>query len=428
MKSIIPPINILPFSSSLQGRGRGRGFFFLPLLLSLLLSGCIEEYDADLPAAQTELLVVEGNICSSQLNTFTITRTIRYSVDPFGEIQEPIQASVAVRGSDGSECVAEETSYGVFRCMLGELSPDVEYWLHIEADGEVYESEPQRPLPTEEIADVHAVQSTPESDIDVIITPDAPAQPGTANYYTWTYDETWEVQPEYTTTIYYDTQLKRPVSKLGQFPERGWMDAENRDIIIGASRNYQDQHIRGMKIYDISRSSTKVWVKYSGLVHQRAISKGEYEYEMARRQASSEMGGLFTPQPSALPTNIRCLTSDRRVIGYVGCSLNTTERRFFINSIDFSIYHPLQPDRRMWLIDPRTDGPFDDLSAAVYYGYYLCFWEDTRDQEGGHLRTAWATRSQLDVREMGAYIEEPYFWSWEQRGGHQPSPANNREK
>ena len=286
--------------------------FFLPLLLSLLLSGCIEEYDADLPAAQTELLVVEGNICSSQLNTFTITRTIRYSVDPFGEIQEPIKASVAVRGSDGSECVAEETSYGVFRCMLGELSPDVEYWLHIEADGEVYESEHQRPLPTEEIADVHAVQSTPESDIDVIITPDAPAQPGTANYYTWTYDETWEVQPEYTTTIYYDTQLKRPVSKLGQFPERGWMDAKSNIIIIGASRNYQDQHIRGMKIYDISRSSTKVWVKYSGLVHQRAISKGEYEYEMARRQASSEMGGLFTPQPSALPTNIRCLTWDAR--------------------------------------------------------------------------------------------------------------------
>ena len=42
---------------------------------------------------------------------------------------------------------------------------------------------------------------------------------------------------------------------------------------------------------------------------------------------------------------------------------------------------------------------------------YLCEWEDNRMNGGGPLNTAWATRYQLDVRQRGAYTEEPDFWS-----------------
>ena len=90
-----------------------------------------------------------------------------------------------------------------------------------------------------------------------------------------------------------------------------------------------------------------MYYRYSGLVHQRAISKAEYEYELARRQAGSEMGGLFTPQPSALPSNIHCLTSKKHVIGFVGCSDNISEYRFFLNEYDYSIIIPVGDDNRL---------------------------------------------------------------------------------
>jgi hypothetical protein len=158
----------------------------------------------------------------------------------------------------------------------------------------------------------------------------------------------------------------------------------------------------------VSRESEKMYVRYSGLVHQRAISKGEYEYELARRQAGSEMGGLFTPQPSALPTNIHCLTSKKHVIGFVGCALNTSEYRFFLEPQNYSIYRPAEKDMRRWVENPSPD----DCIELVKNGLHLCEWDDTYMSPEGKpiLQTAWAYEYQLDVRYRGAYIEEPDFW------------------
>ena len=375
------------------------------LMLGITLSGCIEEYEADIADEDLYLLVVEGTIHSGGVNTFYLSRTqaINSAYTPW-----MLDALVSVRGSDGSEIIAQN-NYGYFTCQIDTLLPEVEYYLHIEVDDEVYESEPQKPLRTEKIADVRGVQNTPTSSIDILVTPADPFDNGKENYYSWTYDETWEVHPEHITTMYYDVKAQAPVlDVVGLYPRRGWKNDRSNITMFGSSSNYDSQHIQGLKLYDISRSDERMYVRYSGLIHQRAITKGEYEYELARRQASSEMGGLFTPQPSALPTNIRCLTSKKRAIGYIGCSYNTSEYRFFLKEIDYSIAHPTHGDTRLWVEDPT---PVDCLQL-IARGYRLCEWNEPDVMEGGPLQTAWAFEFQLDVRKRGAYIEEPEFWSW----------------
>ena len=372
-----------------------------------MLSGCIEEYEADIPEEDSNLLVVEGTICSSKLNTFILSRTTSLHATHF---QIVMGAMVSVRGSDGSEYIAQEDyyreGYGNYSCWIDALNPDVEYYLHIEIEGEVYETEPQKPLRTEKIADVRGVQDTPDSNIDVLVTPDAPFEPDHVNYYSWTCDETWEVHPDYTTILFYDIEKMDRVYKYDQFPERGWKNARVPTMTLGASQSYEGQHIQKLKIYDIDYSDERMYHRYSGLVHQRAISKAEYEYELARKQASSGMGGLFTPQPSALPTNIHCLTSRKHVIGFVGCSLNTSDYRFYLNAEDFSVRYPQRKDARLW-VENTTD---IDCLMLVEKGMYLCVWDDKRMTEG-RLITAWAYGWQLDVRYKGAYIEKPDFWT-----------------
>ena len=49
--------------------------FYLLSFLLLTLSGCIDEYDADIAAEDSNLLVVEGTICSAELNKFYLSRT-----------------------------------------------------------------------------------------------------------------------------------------------------------------------------------------------------------------------------------------------------------------------------------------------------------------------------------------------------------------
>ena len=45
-------------------------YYVFCLMLGLsTLSGCIEEYEADISSEDSDLLVVEGSICSSKLNT-----------------------------------------------------------------------------------------------------------------------------------------------------------------------------------------------------------------------------------------------------------------------------------------------------------------------------------------------------------------------
>ena len=373
---------------------------------SSMLLGCIEEYEADISDDDSYLLVVEGTICSGELNKFYLSRTqgLHSSYSPHMEKG----ASVSVRGTDGSEYKAHATD-DYYSCQIGQLSPDVEYYLHIETDGETYESEPQKPLRTEKIASVRGVQYSEESDIDVLVTPEAPVESDRVHYYTWSYDETWEVRPEHKTSVYYDTEKMEAVDTVGMFPERGWKNALGTAILVGASTNYEGQHIQGLKLYDIYRGDERIFHKYSGLVQQRAISKAEYEYELARLQASSEMGGLFTPLPSALPSNIHCLTSHKSAIGFIGCSLNVAKYRFFLYPHDFSIYRPYLGDTRLW-IENCTD---EDCLRMVSHGMFLCFWQDVRTM-GGSLTTAWATGHQLDVRLSGAYVEEPDFWKLEE--------------
>ena len=381
---------------------RGKWFFVLWLMACVCsLSSCIEEFEADIPEDDSDLLTVEGTICASQENKFILSRTqaVRSTYAP----QMVAGAKVSVRGSDGSEHVAQPTD-GYYSTWIGVLNPDVEYYLHIETDGEVYESLPQKPLRTEEIAEIIGVQNTPESNIDVLVTPEAPFEPDRANYYTWSYEETWEVHSEYTTTKRYDIDLMGPVIDSDQFPWKGWKDGTSSTIMVGGSPSYEGHHIQRLKLYDIDRGNERMFHRYSGLIHQRAISKAEYEYELARRQAGTEMGGLFTPQPSALPTNIRCLTSSKHVIGFVGCSMNTSEYRFYLNAPDFSIRRPPMEDKRLLLTNPSHK----DCVRLLGLGFFLCEWEVSGTT--GQIETAWAVESQLDVRYKGAYIERPDFW------------------
>ena len=381
-------------------------YLVLGLMMGVLMTGCIEEYEADIPEEDTDLLVVEGAICSGNMNKFILSST--QAINSSEPLRMVTGAKVTVRGSDGSEYVTQ-ASDGYYSCWIDALSPEVDYYLHIEVNGEVYESEPQKPIRTEKIAEVIGVQNTPESQIDVLVTPEAPIDADKANYYSWTYDETWEVHADYTTNMYFDKVEMRRMYDSRQFPEVGWKDGTGRTIMVGSSTSYEGQHIRQLKMYDLDRSNERVYYMYSGLVHQRAITKAEYEYKLARRQAGSEMGGLFTPQPSALPTNIRCLTSQKHVIGFVGCSLNTSEYRFFLDAKDYSIEIPKKEDSRIWI-----DNCNEEICAKmVDKGLFLCVWEDNRISFGT-LKTAWATEKQLDVRYKGAYIERPDFWPVEE--------------
>lgn len=123
------------------------------------------------------------------------------------------------------------------------------------------------------------------------------------------------------------------------------------------------------------------------------------------------MGGLFTPLPSALPTNIHCLTSRKHVIGYIGCSFNTSDYRFFLNGGEFAARQSTLGDNRIWIDEPTEE----DCLRMVQKGLYLCEWDTPERSIDGKLHAAWAFRHQLDVRYKypDVYIKAPYYWPYD---------------
>ena len=209
--------------------------------------------------------------------------------------------------------------------------------------------------------------------------------------------------------MYFDVDamtMKHMITKEQMYPERGWKFDYNKKIITESTINYAGGKFSKYQLLNIPRDDERVSWCYSNEVRQRAISKAEYEYEMACRQAGWEMGGLFTPQPSDLPTNIRCLTSSRRAIGYVGCSQNVATKRMYIDGTKISRILP-KPGESVKLVDCNEA----DCVQMASTGMVLYEWIDSRNPFAGtgKLTTIWGLAEDFDVRLRGATIEKPYY-------------------
>ena len=69
-------------------------------LLLFCLTGCVSEYNAQLPSSDEELLVVTGDIIANTEAIFSLSKSIPLSED-MPEDYRNIYARIAVVGSDG---------------------------------------------------------------------------------------------------------------------------------------------------------------------------------------------------------------------------------------------------------------------------------------------------------------------------------------
>ena len=104
--------------------------------------------------------------------------------------------------------------------------------------------------------------------------------------------------------------------------------------MIGTTESVVTDKIVGRAIQTIENTDHRLSVLYSIRVYQRNLTLQEYEYYSVRAKQNNEMGGLFTPQPSELPTNITCSNPSRKAIGYVGCNMAVAQRQLFIDEED----------------------------------------------------------------------------------------------
>ena len=391
-----------------------RAYIYYIIIAALLCCACVDEFDAGLSSSETNILCVEGTIQSNTDCPFYLSHSIPIKLDE-EEMFEGIavfDAQIAVHGSNGDVWEGQNIYYsdtydfigyginaGTYLVRVGQLDPSSQYWLEIIWHGNTYTTTPQEPLLTPEIEDLHWEMAPTGQLVNIMVTPATSSSE--KQYFRWNYEETWEVHTPLRAYYEYDPNQDQIVP-IRRLLDTGWAHNYNHFDIYGNNENYQDGRIRNLVLYQADKDENRFNYRYYTRVYQTAITREEYEYQQLSAQLSDEMGGLFTPQPSALPTNIHCQTADVQAIGYVGVSLNTTSAHLYVNSNDVG-----HVNRRYVQI---ADAEF--VAENTWYVLWQLGWRVYEYILGATPPVTWAERWCVDCTSpyWGATLERPSFW------------------
>ena len=395
-----------------------RTYIYYIILATLLCCSCVDEFDANLSKSDTMILCVEGTIQSNTDCFFYLSHSISINPDDeelFGGISI-YDAEIAVHGSNGEvwkgdniygtsfdnygyESYANYGLSGTYLIRVGQLDPSCKYWLEVIWNDNTYKSTPQEPLPTPEIEDLSWEMAVDGQNVNFMVTT-APSSTE-KQYYRWNYEEFWEVHTPLTAFYEYvpETDEIVPVETRLNI---GWAQHYNPSYVNGNNENYQSGQIRNFVIYDVDKDDNRFNYRYYTRVHQTAISREEFEYDRLSAQLSDEMGGLFTPQPSALPSNIHCQTADVQAIGYVGVSLNSTSAHIYVNRKD--VGHVDQ--RRVEIADEET------ITKTPWKELWQRGWRVYEYRPEFDPPASWTSRWCVDCTApyWGASLNRPSFW------------------
>lgn len=376
------------------------GLIGLCTIVSLL--GCVEKFEATIADKATKGLVIEGDIISDSTVVFRLSKTL-----PLTQTDENkglfydyyiSDADLTVKGNDGSSWQGHFLGKGEYQVQIGVLNPDTEYFLEIQYNGDTFQSEPQKPLACSEIEKLTFSQPDMEGPVSIRLD-SKETDLNETKYYLWYFEEDWEVHTPYATTGLYDTGKKDIVFYPAPPVAQGWCYSGLDEILLGTTESTRENRIVGQILKTIGSSDHRLSVLYSIRVQQRNLTRKEYEYYQVRAKLNSDMGGLFTPQPSELPTNVTCSNPDCKVVGYVGCNMGVAYKQLYISSKDvfYEAEHECKEGK-----DP--DGTYQEKYEA---GYQV----GSVERMGTELMIIWVRKHCADVREMGADPSgRPEWW------------------
>lgn len=384
-----------------------RKLIYLLLFSTGMLAGCIEKFDADLPASEQGWLVLEGNIVADSDVTFSLSKTFPLSEEVPPEGYNEVKATICVVGSNGYRSKpGVEIAPGQYRVAVGALDDDEVYWMEMECDGDTFRSEAESPLYTPAIDSVSFRQEG-YGDIEFRVSTHDPGMG--KQYYTWNFEEDWEIAVRFDDVRLLYVPEENKVYDIKVNPYRYcWNRNVSSRVLIGNTEALSENRIVNRVFHSVDPASEKVQELYCITLKQRAISKKAYDYYENKQKLGEEMGGLFTPQPSELSGNIVCTTNPaRKVIGYVGVAHNVTYYRKFVAKAELSIPGRLRCQEPVNTIGLRT---FRDYYMA---GYRPIWWKvalPPLQPEYAPSEAYWSQADCVDCRTNGGTKNKPDFW------------------
>ncbi|MFD0999748.1 DUF4249 domain-containing protein [Ohtaekwangia kribbensis] len=374
-------------------------YSLLILLYIAFLTGCVEPYAPPVIESDTNYLVVDGFVNSTDgTATVKLSRAI-----PLSSTDSPpaeTNATIFVEDDKGNRTALLGDQAGNYTGSGIPIDMGSKYRLRVRTfDTKEYLSDYIELKESPPIDDLKFIPG--DNSISIVVS--THDDTGDSRYYQWSYDETWEYTAVYVSgLIWVDGEIiDRPYS---EYVHRCWRTTSSKHIIINSSEKLQQDMISEFPVVNISKGSQKLFIKYSMLLKQRVLTREAYDYWEELQKTTESLGGLFDPQPGKVTGNIHNVSdTGEPVLGYFSGG-SVQEKRFFIGLLDL-------PDH-LKAFQTVGNCTLDTLLLADVPNYYPDFNELIGTANNGPILIGYtySSKSCADCRTQGGTTTKPAFW------------------
>lgn len=361
--------------------------YTLYILVFILFTSCVEEIDLQNFASET-ILVVEANLTNEiKHHSVKLSRST-----PLDSISLMYETNAIVRIKDDQQNVYQftEMNNGVYTSTQAfKAEINTLYTLEIKtADGETYTSSPQKFDAVNEIDDVKfKIDSDIFNQTGVSISVTSESNNTKANYYKYTYEETYIVRAPYWSL--YKLVIGNSPRSIGRADN---LDAEasrtcyktekSINLIQTETSSLSTNSVHNFPIQFIQQTNSKIWHRYSIIVKQHIQSYDAYIYYKTLKKLSISENVFSQVQQGFIVGNINATSNlDKKVIGLFEVN-SVSQKRVFFNFIDLFPRHGLSFTKDCLIEAPKIIEVVDgDVSYPLYEALTVRKLRFARDNE-----------------------------------------------
>ncbi|MEJ2594139.1 MAG: DUF4249 domain-containing protein [bacterium] len=375
------------------------------LIITLILTGCIEDYWPEIDKYDN-LLVVDGGI-NNLPGPYTVKLSLSSPADSAVFTPFP-NCEVTLIDDEGYSEILQEMEPGIYRSRENGIQGIAgrSYKMQILTPEDViYTTDFEKLKPASKIASVYARvekqqdEGYPHDLEGYRFYLDTETAESDTNYYLWRLEATYQYQSDFTIRWIFDGELNWFYHPDSLF--NCWSTYVVDAFYTMSTESMEVPVITEYPLHFVNTETRQLSVRYSLLVRQYTLNKAAFQFWDALREQNDSQGSLYANQPYQVRGNVRNLSDGSEpVLGYfLVAGLDTS--RIFIDRPPSSVnfYYPVctldeadyEAYGQMWWADPVT------------YPIYAI------ETNGG--RRAVPPKGCVDCRLKGGTIIKPGFWT-----------------
>lgn len=385
------------------------------------LSSCLEPYEVNIKDYK-DLLVVDALITDEVKNhRVHLSRSVP-NLDETPQVEAG--ALVIIKDENHNEEVLTEVAPGVYETDQKQFIAKVggTYTLSIRtANGQEYQSSPCNILPKSTLNKVYVKTSKKWNEDRTIenygLTILVDGNSYENGYMRWEYEEDWKFKVPYAPIIRYDYDAQSWVRIIKPENEICWKSSISNEVIIHSLANQGNFEVKAKEICFIPSGLTdKLSVRYSILIKQMSISKGEYEFWNKLKISLEDTDNIAGNQPFSIKGNIKNINDSKEpVLGYFQTGSVSFQRLYIDRNEVVSLGLPMTPSNYGCLLNTFiADGKDYDTPLEIYEDLVvsgkLHLHDVVNDESGMRVIGLMLTSATCSDCTYSGTLRKPDFW------------------